>query len=141
MWHFAKILALFYKKDHAIKHNLIPYKSCQFQVKRTALPMPTYKDMMMARIDHPNVLIDAEDNFKYLIADSDWEVDPIIACFNQGKHTPMYFTKASELEAHIKRCFGFKDKICMRKKIAKNDEGSKYVRKLKVLLSTEAPSC
>ena len=93
--------------------------------------MPTFEDMMMARMDQPNVLIDAEDNFRYLIADSKWVVDPIIACFNQGKHAPMYFTAVSELEDHIKRCFGFKDQIRMKKRIAKN-EGENIVKKLEI---------
>ena len=64
-------------------------------------------------------------------ADSNWEVGPIIACFNQGKHAPMYFTAVSELEDHIKRCFGFKDQIRMKKRIAKN-EGENIVKKLEI---------
>lgn len=93
--------------------------------------MPTVKDMMLARMNQPNILVDVEDNFKHIINDCEWEMDPIMACVNPGKHmSRMNFSELSELETHVKNCFGFEGKLRMKKKKEKGTQLS--VKKLEI---------
>ena len=93
--------------------------------------MPTVKDMMLARMNQPNILIDVEDNFKNIIDDCEWEINPVMACVNPGKHEPlMDFDTVTELEAHIKHCFGFKENLRLMEKKEKDSETS--IKKLEI---------
>ena len=94
--------------------------------------MPTVKDMILARMNQPNILIDVKDNFEHLLLDTDWDVEPIIACVNPGKHMNfMKFTEVSALQTHVKNCIGFEDKLVLNERKKENCE--KVEKKVAVL--------
>ena len=80
----------------------------------TTLRMPNIKEMFVARMNQPNILMDVHDHFRHMILDCEWFVDPIIACVNPAKHqTFMTFSTVDQLHAHVKDCLGFKDKLSL----------------------------
>ena len=74
--------------------------------------MPTSKDMLIARLCQPNILMDTKSNFESFLSDCPYFENPIIACVNPGKHaTVMMFKEVNDLEAHVKSCFNFREKL------------------------------
>ena len=83
-------------------------------MKNTVLIMPTLKDMIMARFDKPNVLMNARDHFQSLLCDSPTEKDPVLACVNPGKHVSCVRPETvKELEDHVKNCIGFNESLIL----------------------------
>ena len=86
-------------------------------MKKTYLVLPNEKDMMVARLNQPNILMNVEETFNSLLSDSSYEEDSLKVCVNPGKHVKcMMFSDVKQLETHVKACFDFNGKLCLKGK-------------------------